>query len=68
MPLGIAATGYVALWHGDERGTSVEIASNAGTCSPDGVLCAAHCRHGVLIPPGRGGQCMRGCRVAEAFA
>ena len=33
----------------------------------DGVLYTARCRHGMLIPPGRDGRCVRGCRVAEAF-
>jgi hypothetical protein len=34
----------------------------------DGLLYTARCRHGMLIPPQRGGQCVLGCRVAEAFA
>ena len=33
----------------------------------DGVLYTARCRHGMLIPPGRDGRCLRGCRVAEAL-
>jgi hypothetical protein len=33
----------------------------------DGVLYTARCRHGMLIPPGGGGRCLRGCRVAEAL-
>ena len=33
----------------------------------DGVLYTARCRHGMLIPPGRDGRCLRGCRVSEAL-
>ena len=33
----------------------------------DGQLYTARCRHGMLIPPGRDGRCLRGCRVAEAL-
>ena len=33
----------------------------------DGALYTARCRHGMLIPPGRDGRCLRGCRVSEAL-
>ena len=44
------------------------LASDGGhLLAGDGLLYTARCRHGMLIPPQRGGRCALGCRVAEAF-